>query len=93
MNRVIEADFLPRETDVEFSWPSSPATSDATTKRRIPIVGDDKNLSHLVNVLLEKTGSYLVFEEYDVINAHQSARKFRPDLILLDVINADQRRR
>ncbi|PYK08995.1 MAG: hypothetical protein DME65_13115 [Verrucomicrobia bacterium] len=55
--------------------------------------GDDKNLSHLVNVLLEKTGSYLVFEEYDVINAHQSARKFRPDLILLDVINADQRRR
>jgi two-component system alkaline phosphatase synthesis response regulator PhoP len=35
---------------------------------------------------LEKVGSYLVFEEYDVVNAHESARKFRPDVILLDVI-------
>jgi len=40
----------------------------------------------LVKVLLEKTGRYLVVEENDAAKAHQSARNFRPDLILLDVV-------
>ena len=39
-----------------------------------------------MKVLLEKTGRYLVLEENDATKAHQSARNFRPDLILLDVV-------
>src|SRR6266481_2557075 len=82
MNKVIEVDFLPRETDVAFSWLDSIGDS----ARRILIVDNDKNSTHLVKVLLEKTGRYVVFEENEPTIAHLSARNFRPDLILLDVV-------
>ena len=55
-------------------------------KRRILIVDNDPNTTHLVKVLLERTGQYLVLEENDATKAHQSARNFRPELILLDVV-------
>jgi CheY-like chemotaxis protein len=82
MNKVIEVDFLPRETDIAFSWLDSLGDS----ARRILIVDNDKNTTQLVKILLEKTGRYLVFEENDSTRAHQSARNFRPDLIFLDVV-------
>jgi CheY-like chemotaxis protein len=82
MNKVIEVDFLPRETDVAFSWLDSIGDS----ARRILIVDNDKNMTHLVKILLEKTGRYVVFEENDSTRAHQTARNFRPDLIFLDVV-------
>jgi CheY-like chemotaxis protein len=82
MNKVIEVDFLPREADVAFSWLDSIDDSE----RRILIVDNDKNSTHLVKVLLEKTGRYLVFEENEPTRAQLSARNFRPDLILLDVV-------
>ena len=86
MNKVIEANFLPREPDGDFSWPGSTPTSKVGEKRRILIVDNDTNATHLVRILLEKTGQYLVLEENNSIKAHQSARIFRPDLILLDVV-------
>jgi CheY-like chemotaxis protein len=86
MNKVIEVDFLPRETDVAFSWLDSIGES----ARRILIVDNDKNSTHLVKVLLEKTGRYVVSEENDSTRAHQTARNFRPDLIFLDVVMPDQ---
>jgi CheY-like chemotaxis protein len=55
-------------------------------KRRILIVDDDQNSTHLVKILLEKTGGYVVLEENDSAVAHQSARSFRPDVILLDIM-------
>ena len=55
-------------------------------KRRVLIVDDDPECTHLVKVLLEKTSNYLVFEENDAAKAHQSARDFRPDVILLDIV-------
>ncbi len=58
--------------------------------RPILIVDNDKNTAHLVKILLEKTGRYLVFEENDPARAHQTARNFRPDLIFLDVVMPDQ---
>ena len=82
MNKVIEVDFLPRQTDVAFSWLSSIGNS---TQRRILIVDNDKNTTHLVKILLEKTGRYVVLEENDSTRTHQRARNFRPDLIFLDV--------
>jgi CheY-like chemotaxis protein len=87
MNKVIEVDFLPRETDVAFSWLNSIGDS---TLRRILIVDNDKNTTHLVKILLEKTGRYVVFEENDSTRAHQAARNFRPDLIFLDVVMPDR---
>jgi CheY-like chemotaxis protein len=55
------------------------------TKRRILIIDDDRNSTHLVKVLLEKAGSYLVFEENDATKAHQVVRDVRPDVVLLDI--------
>src|SRR5438876_10520749 len=55
-------------------------------KRRILIVDDDRESTHLVKILLEKAGHYLVLEENDAVKAHQSARNFRPDVILLDIM-------
>jgi len=55
-------------------------------KWRILIVDDDRESTHLVKVLLEKAGHYFVLEENHAAAAHQSARNFRPDVILLDIM-------
>jgi CheY-like chemotaxis protein len=55
-------------------------------EQRILIVDDERDNTQLVKILLEKIGSYCVLEENDAANAHQSARDFRPDLILLDIM-------
>ena len=86
MNKLIEVDFLPRETNLAFSWLDSLGVS----ARRILIVDNDKNSTHLIKVLLEKTGRYLVLEENDSTKAHTTARNFRPDLIFLDVVMPDR---
>ena len=86
MTKVIEADFLPRGTNADFSRPRSIDGSGMKGRGRILIVDNDPNTTHLVKVLLERTGHYLVLEENDANEAHQSARNFRPDLILLDVV-------
>ena len=62
------------------------ATSALEEMRRILIVDDDRDSSHLIKILLEKVGHYLVLEENDALKAHQSARNFGPDLILLDIM-------
>ena len=62
------------------------AKSAAKEKRRILIVDDDRESTHLVKILLEKAGHYLVLEENDASKAHQSAGNFRPDVILLDIM-------
>jgi CheY-like chemotaxis protein len=86
MSKVIEVDFLPKETDAAFSWLDSISDS----ARRILIVDNDRNSTHLVKVLLEKTGRYLVFEENNSARAHQTARNFRPDLIFIDIVMPDR---
>src|SRR5205809_6418647 len=86
MKKVIEADLFPRKTNAGFSWPSSVGDSAMKERRRILIVDNDPNATHLVKVLLERTGHYLVLEENDATKAHQSAVSFRPHLILLDIV-------
>jgi two-component system alkaline phosphatase synthesis response regulator PhoP len=86
MNKIIEVDFLPRDTNVAFSWLDSIGDSAG----RILIVDSDKNTTHLVKILLEKTGRYRVCEENHATRAHQTARNFRPDLIFLDVVMPDR---
>jgi len=55
------------------------------TERRILIVDDDPDTTHLIKILLEKTGGYLVLEENNAAKAHQTASNFRPHLVLLDI--------
>src|SRR5207244_9059125 len=86
MNKVIEADFFPRESDIEISRPGSIARSGLGQKRRILIVDNDGDSTHLVKILLERTGRYLVLEENDATKAHQTAQNLRPDVILLDIV-------
>jgi CheY-like chemotaxis protein len=87
MNRVIEVDFLPRESEREaLELGLTPTAFGINDLRRILIVDNDTDSTHLVKVLLEKTGRYLVLEENEPTRAHLTARNFRPDLILLDVV-------
>ena len=89
MSKVIEANFPPRGTHADFFWPPSMGCSGMKERRRILIVDNDSNATHLVKVLLERTGHYQVLEENDATKAHHNARNFRPDLILLDVVMAE----
>jgi CheY-like chemotaxis protein len=86
MSKIIEADFLPCETNAAFSWPDSMGHWGTKEEVRILIVDNDRDTTHLVKVLLERTGHYLVLEENDAARAHLSALNFRPDLILLDIV-------
>jgi two-component system OmpR family response regulator len=86
MNKVIEADFFPRESEVQFPWPGSIAGSAVRQAPRILIVDDSRDFIQSAKLALERTGRYFVCAESDATKAHQSARNFRPDLILLDIV-------
>jgi two-component system, OmpR family, response regulator len=91
MNKVIEVDFLPRESEREaFELGLTPTAFGTNDMRRILIVDNDTDSTHLVKVLLEKTGRYQVLEENESTKAHLSARNFRPNLILIDVLMPDR---
>ena len=62
------------------------AESAVEEKCRILIVDDDQDSTHLIKILLEKIGRYLVIEENDATKAHQTAKNFRPNVILLDIL-------
>jgi CheY-like chemotaxis protein len=88
MNKIIEAEFFPQNSDHELPPPVSIGDSPVKEKekRRILIVDDDRDITRLVKILLERAGDYVVLEENDSTKAHQSARNFRPHLILLDIM-------
>jgi CheY-like chemotaxis protein len=52
-------------------------------------VDDEKDLTLLVKLNLEKTGQFEVREENRAMRALAAAREFRPDLVLLDVMMPD----
>jgi len=79
------ADFFPRAAGIDSPQGEQVTDQSAKPKRRILVVDDDSTNSHLVKVLLERSGPYLVLEENRDTEAHQTARSFKPDLILLDV--------
>ena len=82
---VVEADLLPRISG--FASARANPVSDATrSKKRILIIDNDPNTTWLVKILLERSGPYLVIEENDATEAHQSACNFKPDVIFLEVL-------
>ena len=86
MKKLLEADFFPRVAGTDSPRPDPVSGSPAQGKRRILIVDDDSNSTHLVKILLERSGSYLVLEENDPTKADQTAHSFKPDVILLDIV-------
>ena len=54
-------------------------------KRRILVVDDEAELTHLLKLNLEATGAYEVQEENDGHAAVETARRCRPELIFLDI--------
>ena len=57
-----------------------------TQPRRILIVDDEAGFTLLLKITLEGTKRYIVKEENDGSQALVTARAFRPDLVLLDIV-------
>jgi CheY-like chemotaxis protein len=60
-----------------------------TQKKRILVVDDEPDLTLMVRLNLQKTGRFEVREENNPLNAVDTARDFKPDVILLDVMMPD----
>jgi CheY-like chemotaxis protein len=73
MNKIIEANFLP------------PPVEEAKERPRILIIDDSRDFTYSAKLGLERTKRYSVWEENDPARAHQTAQRFKPDLILLDI--------
>jgi CheY-like chemotaxis protein len=86
MKKVIEAEFFPGSSRHAIFGLNRMNESMSKPERRILIVDNDENSTRLVKILLEKSGPYVVAEENDATKAHQTARNFRPHVILLDIV-------
>jgi len=86
MKKLLKADFFPRASGTDSPQPDPASGSADTGNRRILIVDDDSNSTHLVKILLERSGPYVVLEENDAAKADQTAHNFKPDVILLDIV-------
>ena len=53
---------------------------------RILVVDDERGFTHLLKLTLENTGRFIVQEENDGTRALLTAREFKPDMILLDIV-------
>lgn len=58
-------------------------------KKRILVVDDEKKVTIFLRSFLEDTGHYTVMTENKGLAAVATARKFKPDLILLDIMMGD----
>ena len=86
MKKFLEEDFFPRAPGADSPLLERVSDSAVKGKRRILIVDDDANSTHLVKILLERSGPYQVLEENDPTKADQTAHDFRPEIILLDIV-------
>jgi CheY-like chemotaxis protein len=60
--------------------------SDTNERKRVLIVDDESGFTRLLKLTLERTGRYSVREQNDATRALETAREFRPDLALLDIM-------
>jgi len=58
-------------------------------KKRILLVDDEATITRTLKLYLEGTGNYEVLAENQGSRALATARKFRPDVILLDLVMPD----
>ncbi len=57
-----------------------------TDKKKILIVDDEKSVTDVFRMNLESMGEYEVMAENSSSDAVNTARRFKPDLVLLDVM-------
>jgi CheY-like chemotaxis protein len=69
--------------EADFFLPSSEFVKE---KPRILIIDNNRDFTRSARLALERTGKYFVCEENDATKAHQTAQRFNPDLILLDIV-------
>ena len=55
-------------------------------KKKILIIDDDKVYTELVKAILERTGKYEVGVENRGLHGLGTAKRFKPDLILMDIM-------
>lgn len=55
-------------------------------RHRVLLIDDDENFTHTLRRSLERTGRYEVREVNNSLTALAVARRFRPHLVLLDVV-------
>jgi CheY-like chemotaxis protein len=72
MNKTREANFFSKVDPIK-------------ERASILIIDNSRDFTQAAKVALEKTGRYIVGEENNASKAHQTARSFKPDLILLDI--------
>ena len=58
-------------------------------KKKILIIDDEERFAHLVKLNLEKTGNYEVMAQNKGSLGLATAKSFKPDLILLDILMPD----
>lgn len=58
-------------------------------KRKILIIDDEEKFTKYVKLNLESTGNYEVMVASNGLNGLEAAGKFKPDLILLDIMMPD----
>ena len=58
-------------------------------KKRILVVDDEPNFTHMIKLNLEETGNYEVLTENQGSCVLATARQFKPDMIFLDIIMPD----
>jgi two-component system OmpR family response regulator len=58
----------------------------SANKPRVLIVDDNPRFSQSARLILQQSGHYVVCEENDAASALETARSFRPDLILIDLV-------
>ncbi len=68
---------------------ASPHAAPVTFRKRILLVDDDPIITEAIRVALEATGRYEIQEQHNPRMALHTARRFQPDLILLDVVMPD----
>src|SRR5260370_4394416 len=62
-------------------------TFEATnSKSRVLIVDDNSRFAHSAQLFLEQTGNYFACALNDPLRALETARSFKPDLVLVDLI-------
>jgi CheY-like chemotaxis protein len=57
-----------------------------TSKKRILVIDNEVGFTDLVKLMLEAAGNYEVQTENDAGQAMLTTRRFKPDLILLDIV-------